>query len=327
MEEKYCILSRVRIARNINGFPFTNKMNESEMLAVCDTVKGALGNEFSYINFSALPLQKKQSFVERHLVSPEFAISKNKTALFLNPERDVSVMVGEEDHIRIQAFAEGLSIDSALQKAMSVEELIEKTVDYMFNEQFGYITKCPTNLGTGMRASVMMYLPITVNQNTISAISSDLARSGMTIRGLYGEGSNSFASLYQISNNVTMGLSEKDTADRVTEIVKSLSKTEEEGEKRYFSMNPDIVRDEAMRALGLLRSSYMVSSSEAGQLISRVMMGNNLSVIDIGKTNIEIFSHLESILPATLSESEEKHLESERERDVFRAEKLREYFK
>ncbi len=327
MEEKYCILSRVRIARNIKGFPFSDKMNESEMLAVCDAVRGALGNEYSYINFSALSETKKRSYVERHLVSPQFAASQNKTALFLNRDRSVSIMVGEEDHIRIQAFGEGLMLEYAYEKATEAEKLIGRSVEYMFDDKFGYLTKCPTNLGTGMRVSVMMFLPLTVNKDSISPISSDLARNGMTIRGVYGEGSNALSALYQISNNVTLGISEKETVDLVFEVAKSLSKVEERNENKYLKENTDYVTDTSMRALGVLRSAYMISSAEASGCITKVMLGNNLKIYNLGKQNTEIFHIFESSLPANITENAESYPKNDRERDIFRAKYLREQFK
>lgn len=323
MDNRYSISSRVRIARNIKGFPFTDRINEADMASVCDIVKGALGNEYSYINFATLSPLKKRAYVEQHIVSPEFANAKNKTALFINLDRSVAVMVGEEDHIRIQAFAEGLDLAKALKYAEETEDVIARAVGFMFDEKIGYITKCPTNIGTGLRASVMMFLPATVNSDTVSAISSDLARNGMTIRGVYGEGSSSFGSLYQISNNVTLGLSEEEIVERVTKIAENLAVAEEKNENRLCASNPDYYRDDCMRALGILRSAYMISSSEAGTLISKVMLGANMGYVDIDNKNNRIYRALESVFPATLTETAEKTPSNDRERDIARAESLR----
>ncbi|MBE6669840.1 MAG: ATP--guanido phosphotransferase [Ruminococcaceae bacterium] len=322
--DKFCISSRVRIARNVKGLPFSSDMNSSERETLINKVKGALGNKYTYINFSDLPTTKKLSYVERHIVSPDFLNAENQTALFMNYDKSVSVMVGEEDHIRIQAFADGYALKEAKEKAFETEMLIEQSVEFMFDDKYGYITKCPSNIGTGVRASVMMFLPTTVNTNTVASYSSELARLGMTIRGAFGESSNSVGDTYQISNNRTLGMSEDEIIDNVNNIVKALAKREEENEKKLLDRSGDKLKDASMRALGILRSAYMISNDEAQELISRVRLGSNLGIIVVDRSSLN--TAMTDSFPNTLSIVLEKDLSSPSVRDVCRAEYLKKIF-
>ncbi len=322
--KNHSILSRVRIARNIKGLPFSDSMTKEDFKKISDTVRGALGNEYTYINFSSLSPLKKASYVECHLVSHEFANSKNPTSLYLNQDRNISIMVGEEDHIRIQGFADGNNIVLAMDRAKEAEEVIAKHITFAYSDRFGYITKCPTNLGSGIRASVMMFLPFIVNKQTITRISSDLTKSGMTIRGVYGEGSSSLASLYQISNSVTLGIADEEITNHVSNVVKRLEELEEKHESEALKESEAYYKDYAMRAYGLLKNSYIMTSKEAISLISRVMLGHAMGCLETNKNNKELFSLLEHILPATLTLSSERAPESESELDIQRAGVLRE---
>ena len=326
MKNKLCISSRVRIARNIKGVRFCNKLTDSQSLGIIDEVRGALGNEYSYINFSHLNQSKKNAFVEQHLVSREFADSERKKALFLSPDRTVSVMIGEEDHIRIQAFAEGLDLNKALTSALKIEEKLSKQIEFMFDEQYGYITKCPTNIGTGIRASVMMFLPATFTHENASYVADTLRQKGMTIRGLFGEGSFAVASLYQISNNITLGLSEEDIVKKVEETVSALEQAEETEEQKIIQSNPDHYIDDCMRALGVLRSAYIISSSEAISLISKVMLGTVTDIISCKKSSRDLYNIILSVLPFTLSDNADIDIFSAKERDKYRAAYLRKVF-
>ncbi len=322
--DKYCISSRVRLARNVNGLPFSDRMTDEEMISLIDKVKGALGNEYTYINFPSLPKKKKLSYVEMHIVSPDFISSKKRNALFMNEDKSVAIMVGEEDHIRIQALVRGNDLKAALSLATKAEELIAKKIDFAFDATYGYITKCLTNVGTGMRASVMMFLPTTLNDRSISAYSAELARLGMTVRGVFGEGSASIGDMYQISNNVTLGISEDEIIDRVEKVVDSLSKKEEEHENALLLSAKEALTDKCMRALGTLKYAHMMSSKEAQTLLSTVRLGANLNIIDVDKSYLD--TAFENSFPNTLSLLSSEELNDDTSRDIFRAKYLRELF-
>lgn len=325
MDNKLCLSSRVRIARSIKGFPFCDKLSESEALGIIDEVRGALGNEYSYINFSHIPDSKKNVFVEQHLVSRDFASSECRRALFLSADRSVSVMVGEEDHIRIQAFSEGLDLGCALSKAQAVEDTLSESIEFAFDERYGYITKCPTNLGTGVRASVLMFLPALMNGNAQQLISS-LSSKGITVRGLFGEGSSGAASLYQISNNVTLGITEEEIIRAVEGTVLTLEDAELSEQRRLIASNADAYVDDCMRALGILRSAYVMSSSEAVKLISKAMLGVSAGLVSCGKDCRELYKILLSVLPYTLTESADTEIRVATDRDKYRARSLRDIF-
>lgn len=322
---KYCLSSRVRIARNIKGLPFTKKMSESEARQLIEKIQGALGKTYTYINFSSLPENKKMSYIENHVVSPNLLKSNKPTALFTNEDKSIAVMVGEEDHIRIQAFTDGLDLDTAFKKAEEAERIISEQVEYMFDSQFGYITQCPTNIGTGIRASVMMFLPATLNSKTIASYSSDLAKAGITIRGYFGESSNSVGELYQISNAQTLGVSEEETIDKVKKTALFLAELEEKNENLMYSSSKNTLTDSCMRALGLLSSSYMMSNEEAQLLLSRVRLASNLGILDVSPTKIN--SAMNTSFPHTLSIHYGKDFTSPQERDLKRAEYMKNIFR
>lgn len=325
MDNKLCLSSRVRIARSIKGFPFCDKLSESEALGIIDEVRGALGNEYSYINFSHIPDNKKNVFVEQHLVSCDFVSSDRRRALFLSADRSVSVMIGEEDHIRIQAFAEGLDLKRALSKAQAVEDILSESIEFAFDERYGYITKCPTNLGTGVRASVLMFLPALMNGSAQQLISS-LSSKGMTVRGMFGEGSSGAASLYQISNNVTLGITEEEIIRAVEGTVLTLEDAELSEQRRLIASNADAYVDDCMRALGILRSAYVMTSSEAVKLISKAMLGVSAGLVSCGKDCQELYKILLSALPYTLTERADTEIKTSLDRDKYRARYLREIF-
>lgn len=322
--DKYCISSRVRIARNVKGFPFSYAMTQDESRKLVDMIKGALGNEYTYINFQSLPEIKKNSYVEQHIVSPDFLNVDRNTALFMNGDKSVAVMVGEEDHIRIQAFANGNNLKEAAKKAFEAEELIENSVEFMFDERYGYITKCPTNIGTGVRASVMMFLPTTINSRTVSGYSAELARLGMTLRGVFGESSESVGNMYQISNSRTLGMNEDEIIEKVENIVDALAKREDENEARLLSASENEIKDAAMRSLGLLSSAYMMSNDEAQQLISKVRLGAALGLISVDTEKLN--EAMANSFPNTLSLMANKDLSSPEKRDIYRAEYLKTIF-
>lgn len=327
MENKLCISSRVRIARNIKGFPFRDMLAKSQALGIIDEVRGALGNEYSYINFSHLSQSKKNVYVEQHLVSHEFAVSERERALFLSADRRISVMIGEEDHIRIQAFAEGMNLQKALCEAQKVEDKLSEHIEFMFDERYGYITKCPTNIGTGIRASVLMFLPTIMNRNHSRSVIGMLSGRGMTVRGLFGEGSSEFGALYQISNNVTLGVTEDEIIKNVEETVSELEQAETTMQRSLIEANPDFYTDDCMRALGILGSAYIMSSSEACTLISKLMLGSTAGIINCEKSSIQLYNILMSLLPFTLTENFSNEIKSAEERDKYRAEYLRQLFK
>ena len=204
------VSTRVRLARNLEKYPFPNTLNDEGKKKVIDELKNAilesastLSKSFSYKGMAELSAYEKQVLSEKHLISVEMA-KKNDGGVLISEDENMSIMLLEEDHLRLQVILGGFHLKEAWELADKVDNVIEETANYAFSEEFGYLTACPTNTGTGMRASVMMHLPALTFTNNISRIISSASKLGLTVRGLYGEGSKAYGNLYQVSNQVTL---------------------------------------------------------------------------------------------------------------------------
>ncbi|MEE1318682.1 MAG: ATP--guanido phosphotransferase, partial [Ruminococcus sp.] len=214
MDSKVVISTRVRLARNLKNFPFPCKLNLQGREKVVEKVKNAITNsnssiasDFSFIKMNELTQRQSVSLVERRLVSPEFVNDSEGGALLLSKDESLSIMINEEDHIRLQVITDGLSLEDAYDTADKLDTLLDENLEFAFDEKLGYLTQCPTNLGTGMRASVMLHLPALEKSKAIGRIAGNLSKLGLTIRGAHGEGTEPYGALYQLSNQVTLGIS------------------------------------------------------------------------------------------------------------------------
>lgn len=273
-----CVIStRVRLARNLRGYSFPNRMTPQQKRELCDTVReallgdgSALRGEFTYLPMSELDDLQAAAMVERHLISPEFAKRRDGEALILSADESVSMMLCEEDHIRIQVLEAGLSVRHALDTAEKLDRLLDERLDVAFDEQLGYLTSCPTNLGTGLRASVMLHLPTLQQSGAISQIAGAVSKIGLTLRGTYGEGSRADGALYQLSNQITLGISEEAACDNLETITSQLI-----GKERQARENtPEtLLNDRVYRALGTLRYARMLSYDELLGLLGDLRIG------------------------------------------------------
>ncbi|MDD6735769.1 MAG: protein arginine kinase [Clostridiales bacterium] len=318
------VSTRVRLARNLDKFPFPALLSEEGKNKVTEKVKSAvlgsnstLAGDFSYIKMSDLKDSQRQELAEKHLISLDMAQDKTGSVL-INKEENMSIMLMEEDHIRIQIIMGGAKLSEAWDLANKVDDVIEENVDYAFSEEFGYLTACPTNTGTGMRASVMMHLPALTVTNNMSKIISSASALGLTVRGLYGEGSKAYGCLYQISNQVTLGMSENEIIEQLENVVRQIEKHERDA-RESLKKNEGYC-DKLWRSYGILKYARSVSSSEAKALISDVILGKNLGIIDIKGKLPETELMVESE-PALIMAGEQLTPEA---RDKRRAEFLRE---
>ena len=275
------VSTRIRLARNLAGTPFPARMNAEQRRQVNESVRDALlgdemGRSFKYLEMETLPDITANALVERHLISPAFAEHREGKALLLSEDESVSIMLCEEDHIRIQVMAAGLALDEAYQKADAIDDLLARHLTYAFDERLGYLTECPTNLGTGLRASLMLHLPALEASGTLGRLASTVGKIGMTIRGTYGEGSKAIASLYQVSNQVTLGISESAAIENLRAIAAQAIQQER---ALRASLDPDGIEDAAYRALGTLKFVRAVTSAEFMELISQVRLGIAMGVI------------------------------------------------
>ena len=224
------ISSRIRLARNIKGIPFTGRMTVEQKKAVCTKVKEVAsaipGYKFDYIDMENVTAIQAGSMVEEHLISVEFANNREGEGLLLDRKHNVSVMINEEDHLRIQVLGRGEKLATLYETASEIDDALDEKLHFAFSEKLGYLTHCPTNLGTGLRASVMMHLPALHESGLINKIINTVSQVGLTVRGMYGEGSEPAGCVYQVSNQITLGISEKDTIERLEDIVRQIARNE-----------------------------------------------------------------------------------------------------
>ncbi len=330
MESNVVISTRVRLARNLKDFPFPCKLNAQGREKVIDKVKDAIKNsnspiadDFSFIKMSELSPKQCVSLVEKRLVSPEFVSDPQGRALLLSKDESISIMINEEDHIRLQVITDGLSLEQAYDTADKLDTLLDENLEFAFSEKLGYLTQCPTNLGTGMRASVMLHLPALEKSKAINRIAGNLSKLGLTIRGAHGEGTEPKGALYQLSNQVTLGISERAAIENLKNITQQLITQENQARERLCS---DInVKDSISRSLGVLKSAMVISHDEALGLLSNVRLGIMAEQIkDISVKTIDKL--MTDVEPATLQVMQNKNL-SPQERDVERAKLIRETLK
>ncbi len=316
------ISTRVRLARNLRDYPFPCKLSEQGREKVSEMVKAAitqsnsaLQNDFEYIKLGELSPTQSVSLVEKRLVSPEFISDQSGRALLLSRDNSLSIMINEEDHIRLQVIKKGLALEEAYEIADRLDTLLDENLDFAFDEKLGYLTQCPTNLGTGMRASVMLHLPALEKSKAIGRIAGSLSKLGLTIRGAHGEGTEPKGALYQLSNQVTLGISEKAAIENLKNIALQLASQEEQARERICASID--VRDSIARSLGILKSALLISHDEALELLSNVRMGALSGQLKDIDTDV-IDSLMTEIEPATLSAASGSNL-SARDRDIERA--------
>ena len=326
MSNDVVISTRIRLARNLKDYPFPCKLNSQGREKVIEKVRDAVkksnspvASDFSFIKMSELTSSQSVSLVEKRLVSPEFISETDGRALLISKDECFSIMINEEDHIRLQVITKGLSLEQAYDTADKLDTLLDENLDFAFDEKLGYLTQCPTNLGTGMRASVMLHLPALEKSRAISRIAGNLSKLGLTIRGAHGEGTEPKGALYQLSNQVTLGISEKAAIENLKNITEQLIAQENQARERLCSSID--IQDAISRSLGILRSALVISHDEALKLLSNVRLGIvSKQITDVSTETIDKL--MLAVEPATLTVSLNKNL-SAHDRDIERANLIR----
>ncbi|MEE1280636.1 MAG: protein arginine kinase [Acutalibacteraceae bacterium] len=320
------ISSRIRLARNLRDYPFPHLLNIQQKNEIANKIKDALENSnsyiaksFNFINMARLSAVEASSLVERHLISPAFAKERAGKYLLITDDETISIMINEEDHLRIQVLSEGLSIKEAYQTADKIDTLLDNALGFAFHNKLGYLTQCPTNLGTGLRASVMLHLPALQASKVINRLEDNLSKIGLTLRGTFGEGSDAQIGLYQLSNQVTLGLSEETAIDNLQSVTIQIIGSERETRKE--SCKQLNTQDYIMRCLGTLKYARLVDNGECLSLLSSVRMGVSEKIIE-GITLDGINALMTETQPATLTKNADKEL-TEQQRDKERASLLR----
>ena len=278
------ISSRVRLARNLAEYPFISRATEQDRLRIEKSLRdcllaGGKAQELLYVDVERLGGIDRQLLVERHLISREHAESQGARAVAIDRGETFSVMINEEDHLRIQVMHSGLNLPLAWQETDRIDDLVESAVTYAFHPRLGYLTACPTNVGTGMRVSVMLHLPALVITREIEKVFRSLHKIGLAVRGLYGEGSQAMGDFYQISNQMTLGRSEEWLIKQVGDVVPKIIEYERQARDFLIRESHENLHDRVSRAYGILRTAQTISSEETMHLLSSVRMGINLGLI------------------------------------------------
>lgn len=320
------ISTRVRLARNLDKTPFPAALDDKKKAEVTKRLyssvlesNSVLSKDFEGVELDKLSAQEKTALAEEHLISPQMLEGKGHSVL-INKDKTMSIMFMEEDHIRLQVIMGGLHLDEAYDAADKVDDVIEESLTYAFDERFGYLTACPTNAGTGMRASVMMHLPALVMTGNISRVLQSISGVGVAVRGLYGEGTNADGCMYQISNQITMGLTEHEIIEKLKTVVSKVSDMEKQARETLRQKHQDALEDKLFRSYGILKYARSISSQEAKTMLSDVMLAQDMGLIrcDGKMTPLELMI---KTAPSVIMKGKEL---SPAERDKKRAKLIRE---
>ncbi len=321
--------SRIRLARNFADTIFPMLATEEQLEEIRTFIEEHYGDQtfqsyrnFAYVSMHELSSVEKRVLVERHLVSPHLVKrQKRGSGVLISENEQVSMMVNEEDHLRLQLYFPGFQLQEALKEAFAVDDWIESKVSYAFDESKGYLTACPTNVGTGMRASVMMHLPALAATKQINRMIPTINQLGLVVRGMYGEGSSSVGNVFQISNQITLGKSEHDIVEDLVSVVRQLVEHERQTRIQLMENSPVQVEDRVYRSYGVLENSRLIGSQEASTCISNVRLGIDLGIIkDVSKNILNELMVLTQ--PGCLQQYANSTLKPH-ERDQLRADLIR----
>ena len=320
------ISTRVRLARNLKGIPFPEQLKNKEeyIKKIKDAIflsNSTLSSDFSEFKLDTLSHREKLSMVEKHLISSQM-LDSGASACLVNKDNTMSIMIMEEDHIRQQVILGGYKPDEAYEICNKVDDVLSESLDFAFDEKLGYLTACPTNVGTGMRVSVMMHLPALTLTGRIGKIINSAANVGMTVRGYYGEGTEADGCFYQISNQITMGVSEHEIISRVKNVTEQIVSFEKEARSELIKQSKNEIENRVWRSFGMLKYSRISSSKEVITHLSDVLLGINLGIITLDK-NIPVMELIVKSQPGNIADT----AMSPSERDLKRAEFIRESFK
>lgn len=277
-ESDVVISSRIRLARNIKGFPFVSHANSTDLKVIeqtaVDAVTGVLPeNTFTCLDFHAISRDDAMFLQERQMVSADFAENVIPRSLVMAQDESYSIMINEEDHLRIQTVASGLVLKELWEKTNNLDDLIESKLDYAFDEGYGYLTACPSNVGTGLRASVMMHLPALIETDEMAKVMRSLEKMNFEVRGMYGEGSRALGELFQVSNQKTLGVTEEQIVEQLSDVIPCILKYERMAREELLEKNRDGLLDRCHRALGTLQSARLTSMEEAMKFLSSIRLG------------------------------------------------------
>lgn len=317
--------TRISFSRNIEKYPYVLKLKPQDKIEICEKVKAQIDNiykdKFKSFKMSDLTQDEAISFAERGLVSAEFVSSVDGKSLLLQEDESISIMLCEEDHIKIQGILSGLELDKVYSFTEEIETALDKKLQFAFDKDLGYLTQCPTNIGTAMKASVLLHLPALTANRQMSKLSTTVSKLGLALAGVYGDISNPKSNIYLLSNQVTLGISEKSAIENLKSITTQI--IEQERAAREKMMGDLRYQDVVWRSCGTLQNARILSFDEFMQDISNVRMASTQGTLNIPIEKID--SLIITMQPATINASKGARLDRQ-ERDAIRAEKVRELF-
>lgn len=315
------LLTKVSVSRNLSQYPFPAKLSTSEKEELNSIIKNALSydGKLNYVPMNTLSKYEIVSYAEKHLISPEFASDSNGRALLISPQEDISIMLQEEDHVKIQAILPGLCPEDAYKMCNEYDERLENSFQIAFDEKLGYLTQCPTNIGTALRVSVLLHLPALNHDESIHRLSSTVSKLGMILRPAYGDRYKVTGNLFTLSNQVTLGITEDTAIKNLQLITSQIIQQEKQARETYIAETTTL--DNIWRSLGILKYAYSMTSIELANLLSYVRLGASENIFEFDTSKLtELFINMQS---ATLNVANNATLSVE-QRDIIRAEKVRE---
>jgi len=332
-DESTILSSRIRLARNLKKYPFSQKLSNDDASHMLEEINHSVAHAndnnkkfFRLLDINSLSTAEQRVFLEKHIVSQEFLKEQQPKGLLISDNQNISVMINEEDHIRIQSIRAGESIEMAFETANQIDDLIEESLEYAFHDEYGYLTSCPTNTGTGLRASYMVHLPSLTMSDVIKDLLPYIQKMGITLRGIYGEGSAPLGSIYQISNQTTLGKSEAEIIESLTTITNYVIEQEKTALEKIISSQKNVLVDRIYRSYGILSNARLITTKEAMGFLSDIRLGYITGILDIPKKEKQIYQIMMEIQPGHLMRVIGEDL-SGTERALKRANTLREIFK
>ena len=323
-ESDIVICSRIRLARNLADFPFISRASRADKSDIVGQVRDSIsesGLRLNYFDLEKMPELDRQFLVERHLISRELKEGDGPRGVALNDTESASLMVNEEDHMRLQVMRSGFDLTGAWEQINELDDKLEENLDLAFSQELGYLTACPTNVGTGIRVGVMLHLPALGQTNHLDKFFRALQKINLSVRGLHGEGTQPYGDFYQISNQQTLGKSEPELIQSLTDVIPQLIEYERKARQTLITERRQVLQDQVSRAYGVLKTAHTISSEETMLLLSSVRMGINIGLIDdmtIAQVN-ELFINTQ---PAHLQKIHGQSLAVD-ERNILRASFLR----
>jgi protein arginine kinase len=331
-ENDVILTSRIRLARNLDHYPFPHRMNKQQSKMAAEEITQAFygtdkerKRNYLTVDLDAMSEEDQQALAEKRLISSDLAQQGQNRRVIISRDESISIMINEEDHIRIQSMQPGLNLEDAYQAAAATALTLEGSLALAYSENYGFLTACPTNTGTGMRASVMAHLPGLMMSGRFKDLAESLSKMSFAVRGQYGEHSKSQGHLVQISNQLTLGISEDDLINDLKRMLQQLIEQERKVRREIFRQQPLSVEDKVMRAYGILRHARLISGEEAATLLSDIRLGQSLGLL--GQMAASDINRIQSLIgPASIQKAQGKTLAPE-ERDRARAAIIRELLK